>query len=184
LKEFCRKYPEINRDKIVFDNQKAIFTYDQPLPGVDENVSKSFNVVFIYCIVGYFLQGIIEKIKGSNRANCLVKYKISIKHVGHPVDLNLLRTLKEFDKPKSDANINLDDLQNIKRILSIVLHQNCSSQADFIFNRSFFSLSPSQDRHGSWDLGLGKAMWRGFYSCLVFAKGNYKLLMNLDSKFS
>jgi hypothetical protein len=67
-------------------------------------------------------------------------------------------------------------------MLSIVLHENCSSLADFIFARLFFSQPLPQDRYGSWDLGLGKAVWRGFYSCLVFTKGRHQLLMNLDGK--
>lgn len=42
---------------------------------------------------------------------------------------------------------------------------------------------PTTDgNYGNWDLGLGTALWRGFYSCLVFAKGEHKLLMNLDGK--
>ncbi|CAF4212234.1 unnamed protein product, partial [Rotaria sordida] len=79
------------------------------------------------------------------------------------------------------SNYTPEDLQDIKQILSIALHEHCSSHAAFICNRSFFA--PTKDgEHGVWDLGLGKALWCGFYSCLVFAKGTHQLLMNLDVK--
>jgi hypothetical protein len=93
----------------------------------------------------------------------LEDYKISIKQVGDPIDLSLLRSPINFYENKSDLGVKPNDLQKIRQMLSMVLHEYCSSQADFISNRSFFSLSLLQDRHGSWDLGLGKAMWRGFY---------------------
>lgn len=124
----------------------------------------------------------MEKITGPNRFDRLETYDVFIKQVGDPIDLSFLRVLKDLFQTQSDDNIRLNDLQNAKQMLSIALHENCSSQADFIFNRSFFSRSLASDRHGGWDLGLGKAMWRGFYSCLVFANGAHQLLMNLDSK--
>lgn len=98
-----------------------------------------------------------------------------------PIDLSVLRIIHEFYR-SNDGNISLDDLERIKQMLSVALHENCSSQADFIFNRSFFSQPLPQDRHNNWDLGLGNAIWRGFYSCLIFTKGTHQLLMNLDGK--
>jgi hypothetical protein len=119
---------------------------------------------------------------GPNQANRLEEYKMSVKQVADPLDLSLLRFLKEFYETKSDDNAKLNDPQNVKQIFSIVLYEHCSSQADFIFGRSFFSQPLSQDRYGSRDLGLGKAVWREFSSCLVFTKGRNQLLMNLDGK--
>jgi hypothetical protein len=129
-----------------------------------------------------FLQGIIEHVTGPNRAHRQEEYDISIKQVGNPLNLSLLRSLKELSETKSDDNIKFNDLQSVKQMLSVVLHEHCSSQADFIFNRSYFSQPAVEDRFGNWDLGLGKAIWRGFYSCLMFSKGTHQLLMNLDSK--
>lgn len=129
-----------------------------------------------------FLQGIIEHVTGPNRAHRQEEYDISIKQVGNPLDLSLLRSLKELSEMKSDDNIKFNDLQSVKQMLSVVLHEHCSSQADFIFNRSYFSQPVVEDRFGNWDLGLGKAVWRGFYSCLMFSKGTHQLFMNLDSK--
>ncbi len=45
LNEFCRKYPKIDRDRIVFDNQTAVFTYNQELPDVKEIVSDTVSLV-------------------------------------------------------------------------------------------------------------------------------------------
>jgi hypothetical protein len=122
------------------------------------------------------------KVMGPNRNNRQVEHKISVKQVGDPVDLSLLRSLKQIYETKSDDNVNLEDLQSIQQTLSVVLHEHCSSRAEFIFGRSFFSQPVSDDRYGNWDLGLGKALWRGFYSCLIFSKGRHQLLMNLDGK--
>jgi hypothetical protein len=119
---------------------------------------------------------------GPNRANRQEEYQVSIKHVGSPIDLALLPLLKELYQMENNNNITLNTLQNIKQFVSIVLHERCSSHADFIYNRSFFAQPVSPDKHGDWDLGLGTALWRGFYSCLVFAKGTHQLLMNLDCK--
>jgi len=141
-----------------------------------------FEFIFHCYIFKCFLQGIVEHITGPNRAHREEKYEISIKQVGNPVDLSLLRSLKEFFETKSDVNIKLNELQRIKQMLSVVLHEHCSSQADFIFNRSYFSQPTLDERFGNWDLGLGKAVWRGFYSSLVFAKGTHQLLINLDGK--
>ena len=124
------------------------------------------------------------KIRGPNRNNILGEYDVTVKKVGNPIDLACLGALKDFSQAQNDDNINIDELQSIKQMLSIALHEHCSSNADFIVNRSFFSRSVATDRYGSWDLGLGKAIWRGFYSCLVFGKGEYQLLMNLDGKIA
>jgi hypothetical protein len=161
---FWERYPQINKYKIVFDNQMTVFTYEQLLPDVDQN-------------------GITENIMGPNRANRQEEYKFSIKRVGNPIDLSLLRSLKEFYSTENGDNVTSNSLQNIKKVVSIVSHEHCSSNAEHIYNRSFFSQPVSEDRYGCWDLGLGKALWRGFYSCLVFAKGSYQLLMNLDGKY-
>jgi hypothetical protein len=120
---------------------------------------------------------------GPNRANRQEEYQIFIKRVGDPIDLASLHSLKEFYETENDDNITFNELPNIKKVVSIVSHEHCSSNAEHIYNRSFFSQPVLEDRYGYWDLGLGKALWRGFYSCLVFAKGNYQLLMNLDGKF-
>jgi hypothetical protein len=121
-------------------------------------------------------------IMGPNRSNRQEPHKVIIQPVGQPLDLALIRDLHQLFDPNNNSNDRVEDLQDIKQVLSIALHEHCSSHAEFIYNRSFFS--PAIDgQHGEWDLGLGKAMWRGFYSCLVFAKGTYQLLMNLDGKF-
>lgn len=82
----------------------------------------------------------------------------------------------------NSSNYITENISNIKQILSIALHEHCSSQATSIYNRSFFAPT-LKEQYGEWDLGLGKALWRGFYSCLVFSKGRHQLLMNLDSMF-
>lgn len=122
------------------------------------------------------------KIRGPNRENIMGEYDVFVRKVGNPIDLACLRALKDFSQAQSDDNININELESIKQMLSIALHEHCSSNADFIVNRSFFSRQLATNRFGSWDLGLGKAIWRGFYSCLVFGKGEYQLLMNLDGK--
>ena len=108
------------------------------------------------------------------------EYQVFVKKVGNPIDLSILRVLTDLFQTQRGDNIRTNELKRVEQALSIVLHEKCSSKADFIFNRSFFTWSVATDRHGSWDLGLGKAMWRGFYSCLVLANGDYQLLMNID----
>jgi hypothetical protein len=120
---------------------------------------------------------------GPNRANRYVEYQVSIKLVGNPIDLRSLCSFEGMYESKSNTNIESDDLQHIKQVLSIALHEHCSSQADYIYNRTFFTQPVLQNRYSHWDLGLGKAAWRGFYSCLVFTKGRHQLLMNLDGKY-
>ncbi|CAF1451736.1 unnamed protein product [Rotaria magnacalcarata] len=161
LSQYCCKYPEIYQPKIVFDNRKIIFTLDQQLPNIDET-------------------GITEIIPALNRVNCLEDYEICVKRVGDPIDLSLLNPLRTFHQMENDSNINFNYIQKIKQIFSIVLHENCSSHATYIYNRSFFTQPTLENEHGYWDLGLGKASWRGFYSCLVLANGTHQLLMNLD----
>ncbi|CAF3586663.1 unnamed protein product [Rotaria sp. Silwood1] len=117
-----------------------------------------------------------------NRFNRQEEYQISITRVGNPIDLSLLRSLDEFYNTKNDSNINVNDIKVLQQMLSIVLHENCSSNAAYIYNRSFFAQPILENKHGYWDLGLGKALWRGFYSCLVFTNGTNRLLMNLDGK--
>jgi hypothetical protein len=119
---------------------------------------------------------------GPNRSNRQEPHKVIIQRVGNPVDLALIQNLNELFDTTNASNDKLEYLQSIKHVLSIVLHEHCSSYATFIYNRSFFTLA-NESSHGVWDLGSGKAMWRGFYSCLVFAKGRNQLLMNLDGKF-
>ncbi|CAF4618051.1 unnamed protein product, partial [Rotaria magnacalcarata] len=57
------------------------------------------------------------------------------------------------------SNDTPQDLVPIKQILSIALHENCSSRATAIYDRSFFAATTAE-QHGEWDLGLGKALWR------------------------
>ena len=119
---------------------------------------------------------------GPNRSNRQEEHRVIVQRVGNPVDLSLLRDLDQLFTAGNESNHRLEDLQNIKQVLSIALHEHCSSHAEFIYNRSFFA--PTLDgKHGGWDLGLGKALWRGFYSCLVFAKGTHQLLINLDGEY-
>ncbi|CAF3741586.1 unnamed protein product, partial [Adineta steineri] len=160
LRSLYEKYPKINRYKIVFDNQKIIITYEEPLPDINEI-------------------GITEMIMGVNRANRYEEYKISVKRVGNAIDLASIASFKEIHEPNTENNLNIDDLQNIRQVLSIALHEHCSSTADYIYNRTFFR-NPSPKTYGYWDLGLGKATWRGFYSCLLFTNGSQRLFMNLD----
>lgn len=111
-----------------------------------------------------------------------VPHTIAIQRVGAPVDLSLIHDLRQiYNEPKT-SNIELEQLQDIKQVLSIALHEHCSSHATFVYGRAFFSLD-RQNTYGVFDLGMGKAMWRGFYSCLVFSKGRHELLMNLDGEF-
>lgn len=163
MRDLLQNNGNFDPHKIVFDNQKIIFTFDQQIPVVDEN-------------------GTNKTIYGPNRNGRQEAYEVYVKQVGRPIDLRFLSVLEDFYQAQSDDNIDLNELQSTKQMLSIALHENCSSNADFIFNRSFFSRSLATDRYGSWDLGLGKAVWRGFYSCLVFGKGMYQLMMNLDGK--
>ena len=44
LLAFCRQHPQVSKNKIVFDNQSTIFSFDQPLPGITENVTCSIDV--------------------------------------------------------------------------------------------------------------------------------------------
>ncbi|CAF2600413.1 unnamed protein product [Rotaria sp. Silwood2] len=161
LNEYCKTYRQLNKYKIVFDNHHIIFTIDQPFPNIDETE-------------------ITEKIMAPNRFNRQEEYQISIKRVGNAIDLSLLHFLNEFYDTENNSNVNVNDIRIIQQVLSIVLHENCSSNAAYIYNRSFFAQPILKDKHGYWDLGLGKALWRGFYSCLVFANGTHRLLMNLD----
>jgi hypothetical protein len=119
---------------------------------------------------------------GPNRSNQQEAHKVIVQRVGSPVDLALLQNLNQLFDTSNQSNDRLEDLQNIKQVLSIALHEHCSSHAAFIYNRSFYAPSAG-GQFGEWDLGLGKAMWRGFYSCLVFSKGAHKLLMNLDGMY-
>ncbi|CAF1080758.1 unnamed protein product [Adineta steineri] len=163
LKGYCQKYPQINKHKIVFDNQSRLFTYDDPLPDIFED-------------------GVIDIVSGPNRSNKEEQHTVIVQRVGRPVDLSLLANLNELFQPEALSNDNMQDLEEVKNVLSIALHEHCSSHAAFVYHRSFFSPTIA-GQHGEWDLGLGKALWRGFYSCLVFAKGTHHLLMNLDGKF-
>ncbi|CAF1296812.1 unnamed protein product [Adineta steineri] len=162
LKAFSQKYPQIDKHKIVFDNQSRLLTYDDPLPDIFED-------------------SVIEIISGPNRSNKEEQHTVIVQRVGRPVDLSLLGNLDELFHPESLSNDNIQDLEEVRNVLSIALHEHCSSHAAFVYHRSFFS-STIAEKYGEWDLGLGKALWRGFYSCLVFAKGTHHLLMNLDVK--
>ncbi len=104
-----------------------------------------------------------------------------VQRVGTPVDLSMIQNLNQLFDTANELSERLEDLQNIKQVLSIALHEHCSSHAAFVTNRTFYSPT-AEGQYGDWDLGAGKAMWRGFYSCLVFGKGRYQLLMNLDGK--
>lgn len=119
---------------------------------------------------------------GPNRSNRQEAHTVLVERVGTPVDLTLLQNLNQLFDTRNETNQRLEDLQNIKQVLSIALHEYCSSHASSIYNRSFYAPA-IEGQYGDWDLGSGKAMWRGFYSCLVFAKGRHQLLMNLDGKY-
>ena len=118
---------------------------------------------------------------GPDRSNKQEPHTVIIQRVGLPVDLSITQDLNTLFESAKTSNIRLEELQDIKQVLSIALHEHCSSHAAFVYNRSFYSPS-NQGQYGEWDLGLGKALWRGFYSCLVFSKGKHQLLMNLDGK--
>jgi hypothetical protein len=121
-------------------------------------------------------------IMGPNRSNKPEPHTVIVKRAGTPVDLALIQNLNQLFDTRNVSNDRLEELQNIKQVLSIALHEHCSSHASFIYNRSFYSPAV-EGQLGEWDLGLGKAMWRGFYSCLVFAKGKHQLLINLDGMY-
>lgn len=111
-----------------------------------------------------------------------VPHTIIVQRVGAPVNLSLIQDMQQIFNEPVTSNISLEQLQDIKQVLSIALHEHCSSHATFVYNRTFFSLE-GEDMYGAFDLGMGRAMWRGFYSCLVFSKGRHELLMNLDGKY-
>ncbi|CAF2999218.1 unnamed protein product [Rotaria sp. Silwood2] len=163
LNGYCRTYSQLNKYRIVFDNDHMIFTYGKPLPNVDET-------------------GITQHIMAPNTAHRQEEYQIVIKQVGNPIDLNLLCCLNELYRTDNNSNINLNDVRIIHQMLSIVLHQYWSSNATHIYNRSYFVQPTLNNQYGYWDLGLGKAAWRGFYSCLVLANGTHRLLMDLGGK--
>jgi len=141
-----------------------IFTYNQLLFDINQN-------------------DITETIMGPNLAGRETEYKFSIQKAGDPIDLSLLQSLRKFYETGNDENINSNNIHSIKQVLSIALHEHCSTRADFIYNRTFYLHPSLGDTHDSWDLGLGKAVWRGFYSALTFSKGHHQLLMNLDGKY-
>jgi hypothetical protein len=119
---------------------------------------------------------------GPNRSNKQELHTVIVQRVGNPVDLSMLQNLNQLFDMANQSNDKLEELQNIKQVLSIALHEHCSSHAAFTYTRSFYTPT-IEGQHGEWDLGYGKAMWRGFYSCLVFARGKHQLLMNLDGKY-
>lgn len=121
-------------------------------------------------------------IMGPNRSNRQELHKVIVQRVGKPVNLALIQNLKKLFDEANESNDRLEDLQDIKQVLSIALHEHCSSHAAFVYTRSFYA-PVIEGQYGEWDLGLGTAMWRGFYSCLVFGKGKHQLLMNLDGKY-
>ena len=110
-----------------------------------------------------------------NSFNRMENFKFIIKRVKNPVDFSLLRSSDAFLKVNSD-------ISRIKKVLSIVLHERCSSHADFIYNRSFYSQPTLENKYHHWNLGMGKALYRGFYSCPIFTNGTHKLLINLDGE--
>ena len=104
-----------------------------------------------------------------------------VQQAGNPIDLALLHNLNQLFDTARESNERLEELQAVKQALSIALHEQYSADATFIYNRCFFTAARDYAR-GTWDLGDGKALWRGFYSCLVFAKDKYQLMMNLDGE--
>ena len=119
---------------------------------------------------------------GPNRSNKQEQHRVIVQRVGNPVDLALIQDLNERFDTITGSNDKPEDLQGVQQVLSIALHEHCLSHAEFVCSRSMFT-SAMKGQHGEWDLGLGKAMWRGFYSCLVFSKGTHQLLINLDGKY-
>ena len=120
---------------------------------------------------------------GPNRSNKQEAHQVIVQEAGYPVDLALLRNLNQLFDTARESNEQLEELQAVKQVLSIALHEQCSANATFIYNRCFFAAA-SDYTHGEWNLGDGKALWRGFYSCLVFAKDKYQLMMNLDGRYA
>lgn len=94
-------------------------------------------------------------------------YDVTVRQVGQPIDLSTPHVLQRAE---------------VQQILSIAMHEYPSSRADFTYNRTFFRYPTERDRFGTWDLGFGRAAWAGFYSCLLFPHGEFKLLVNLDGK--
>jgi hypothetical protein len=45
LQGLCRRNPQIDKHTIVFDNQSRILAFNQPLPNIDENVSKTLYII-------------------------------------------------------------------------------------------------------------------------------------------
>ncbi|UJR36677.1 hypothetical protein I4U23_029394 [Adineta vaga] len=179
LHVLCQKHPEIDPHKIVFDNQSTVLSFDQLLPEIDENVTHIIHHPSL--ILTFIHLDTCTNHQWSQSFQSPEPHKVIVQRVGSPVDLSLIANLNELFDPASLTNDRMEDLQQVKQVLSIALHEYCSSNAAFIYNRSFFA-SSADGRQSEWDLGLGKAMWRGFYSCLVFSKGKHQLLMNLDGE--
>ncbi|CAF0788505.1 unnamed protein product [Adineta ricciae] len=161
LKKFRDRHPEINSNRIIFDNQTTIFTYNQPLPNITNTET-------------------ITILSAPNSAGRYEDYQCSIKQAGRPTDLDLLKSLKQFYVSNDTLEDTKNQLKYIQQIFSLVIHAYSSGDSGFIYNRTYFKEPTLSNGQHHWDLGLGKAVWRGFYSCLVFANGTHQLLMNLD----
>ncbi|CAF0748512.1 unnamed protein product [Didymodactylos carnosus] len=79
----------------------------------------------------------------------------------------------------NQGRIDLKDLEidRLIQILTIVLHEAISKNAYTIQRRSFYTISTKEN---TFNLGLGKVGWRGFYSAVVLSANEPKLALNLD----
>jgi hypothetical protein len=73
-------------------------------------------------------------IMGPNRSNRQEAHKVIVQLVESPVDLSLIQNLTELFETANESNDRLEDLQKVKQVLSIALHEHCSSHASFIYN--------------------------------------------------
>ena len=110
---------------------------------------------------------------GPNRSNKQEPHTVTIQRVGLPVDLSLTQNLNTLFESANTSNIRLEELQDIKQVLSIALHEHCSSHAAFVYNRSFYSPS-NQGQHGEMGSWFRKSTvaWFLFMSCFFQRKAS------------
>ncbi|CAF1297239.1 unnamed protein product [Didymodactylos carnosus] len=109
-----------------------------------------------------------------------VTYKISVpNHYGRQESFNL--TIKLIKSNQGQIDLRQLDISSLKQILTTVLHEAASKNAHAIRNRSFYMIPTKEN---AFDLGDGKAGWRGFYSALVLSASEYKLALNLDVSYT
>src|SRR4051794_17061408 len=104
---------------------------------------------FYFTCISTLFQGVQETVVGPSRSNRPEPHTVIVKRVGEPVNLALLQNLDQLFNTINESNDRLEDLQDIKQVLSIALHEHCSSHAAFMYNRSFYA-PIIEGQHGEW----------------------------------